>query len=241
MHLKLLKKSTQIKQKMRNQLFLIAALVLLSCLTCTTCYAQKTSLNNAQLGIKGGINFSNMYTKDVDQNNMLTGFNIGVFAKMPVTNFLAIQPELYFTTKGAEVTYNNSFVDGTVKYRLNYVELPVLVMINLTKNFNLNFGPYAGYLISGVVKNQSSINLFDFENNINVDDFNRLEAGLTAGIGIDIKNVGIGMRYSYGLTKVGKEKTFTDVKYTFPDAKNSVLNFNVSFLLNSKKNHPPKG
>lgn len=71
-------------------------------------------------------------------------------------------------------------------------------------------------MISGVVKNQSSINLFDFENNINVDDFNRLEAGLTAGIGIDIKNVGIGMRYSYGLTKVGKEKTFTDVKYTFP-------------------------
>lgn len=57
MHLKLLKKSTQIKQKMRNQLFLIAALMLLSCLTCTTCYAQKTSLNNAQLGIKGELTF----------------------------------------------------------------------------------------------------------------------------------------------------------------------------------------
>jgi hypothetical protein len=49
------------------------------------------------------------------------------------------------------------------------------------------------------------------------------------------------MRYSYGLTKVGKEKTFTDITYTFPDAKNSVLNFNVSFLLNSKKNQAKKG
>jgi hypothetical protein len=34
-----------------------------------------------KFGIKGGVNFSNFYTDDVDDNNVLTGFNVGLLLK----------------------------------------------------------------------------------------------------------------------------------------------------------------
>ncbi|MEI6408667.1 MAG: porin family protein [Bacteroidota bacterium] len=192
----------------------------------TLANAQET--NQAKIGIKGGVNFSNLYTKDADNTKTLTGFNAGIFAKIPITSRFAIQPELYFTTKGADVTYRNAFVDGTARFKLDYVELPILIVANITKNFHIEAGAYAGVLVSGKVKNQSNVGLFNFEDNIKVEDYNRLDAGLAAGVGFDFGALGIGARYTYGLTKVGKEHTFLGTPYRFPDAVNGVLNVYLS-------------
>jgi hypothetical protein len=88
----------------------------------TTISAQENDGDGTRIGIKGGVNFSALYTKDADKSKSQTGFNVGLFSKLPITNYLAIQPELYFTTKGAEVTYNDVLVDGTAEFNLNYVE-----------------------------------------------------------------------------------------------------------------------
>jgi len=192
----------------------------------TLANAQET--NKATVGIKGGVNLSNLYTKDADNTKTLFGFNAGIFSKIPITSMFAIQPELTFTTKGADVTYRNAFVDGTARFKLDYVELPVLIVINATKNFHIEAGAYAAVLVSGKVKNQSNVDLFNFEDNIKVEDYNRLDAGLAAGVGFDFGALGIGARYTYGLTKVGKERTFLGTPYTFPDAVNGVLNVYLS-------------
>lgn len=188
--------------------------------------------SNFKLGVKGGINFSNLYSGSADSKNVLIGFNAGIFAKLPITNFIAIQPEAYFTTKGSKVTYNNGFVDGTAKFNLNYIEVPVLVVINLTNNFNLHVGPYFGFLINGTTKNDSNVNLFNIQNNINKDDFNKLDAGLAVGLGMDVEKISFGVRYNYGMTTVGKLKNFNGVDYTFPDGKNSVINLYLGIALN---------
>lgn len=185
-----------------------------------------------RIGIKGGVNFSTLYTKDADKSKSRTGFNLGLFSKLPITNFLALQPELYFSTKGAEVTYNDAFVDGTAEFNLNYVEVPLLIVVDIADNFNVHFGPYAALLISGKVKNGSNINLFDFEANIDPDDYNKLDAGIAAGAGIDVGAVSLGARYNIGLTTVGKERSFLGTTYAFPNAKNSVLNFYIALGLN---------
>lgn len=214
---------------MKKSIILITASMLLSLTSFMPCKAQNT--NATQFGIKGGVNFSNLYTKDAEKDKMMAGFNVGLFSKLPISNSLSFQPELYFTTKGAEVTYNNIFVDGTARFKLNYIEMPLLFVINVTDNFSLHAGPYAAYLISGNVKNESNVNLFDFEENINADDYNRFDAGIAAGASIDFRSVSFGARYTYGLTKVGKEKTFMGTTYTFPDANNAVLSFYASVPL----------
>jgi hypothetical protein len=196
--------------------------------------AQETNeaaTNAPTFGIKGGINISNLSTKEADQDKMLTGFNLGVFAKMPITNDIAIQPELYYTTKGAQVNYNSTFVDGTAKFNLNYIEMPLLLIVNLTDNFNIHFGPYVSYLIDGKVTNESTSSAFNFEDNIKTEDYNKFEAGIAAGAGVDIGAISLGARYTYGLTKVGKERTFLGTSYTFPDAKNGVASIYVAFSL----------
>lgn len=216
---------------MKKSIFTIAATFLMLCGLYIPVQAQ-VNKNMARVGFKGGVNFSSLYTKDSYDSKMLTGFNIGLFSKVPITERVAFQPELYYTTKGAEITYNNTFVDGIARFKLNYIELPLLLAINVTDNFNIHVGPYASYLISGKVKNESNVNLFNFEDNVNSDDFNRFDVGIAVGAGIDFGSLGLGVRYNYGLTTVGKEKSFLGTTYTFPDAKNGVLNLYAAISLN---------
>lgn len=185
-----------------------------------------------RLGIKAGVNFSSLNTTNDANAKMITGINLGVFTKLPVSPMMAIQPELYVTTKGAAVSYNNLVVDGTANFHLNYIELPILLVINLSPNFNFHFGPYFSYLMSASAKNDSNVNLFNFESNLKVNDFNRFDTGVSAGLGIDIGGISLGARYSLGLLKVGKERSILGTTYTVPDANNSVINLYASISIN---------
>ncbi len=208
---------------MKNSKSHIAILVLVALQFFTT-QAQ----SNLKLGIKGGVNFANLSSSDAKEKKALTGINFGVFAKLPITNSFAIQPEMYFTSKGSEQTYQNAFTEGTAKFELDYIEVPVLLVFNLTHNFNFQLGPYASYLISSKVKNVSDIN-FNFEENIDSGDFNKFDTGIAAGLGYDTKSFGFGIRYNLGLVSVGKEKTYLGTKYVFPDGKNGVINLFLSY------------
>jgi hypothetical protein len=209
---------------------LILAAFSLSCFAFTASQAQDVKATTPAFGFKGGLNFSNLYTDNVDNNNILTGFNAGLYAKFPISKSISIQPEISYTTKGAELTYNNAFANGTAKFNVNYIEVPVLLVLNLTNAFNIHVGPYAAYMVSGKATNDS--NLFASENNLNTNDFNKFDAGLSGGLGIDLESVNFGVRYNYGLTTVGKERNYSGTNYTYPDAKNSVLNVYIGLRLN---------
>ena len=218
---------------MKHFILLATALFTFLCL-------QQPTISNAQdiigtparFGIKGGLNYSNLDVQDASNSRWLVGFNLGLFAKLPLSSFVAIQPELYYTTKGSNVTYNNLFVDGTARFNLNYLEFPLLLVLNPISVLNIHFGPYVSYLLNGIVTNESNVNLFNFENNINLDDYNRIDAGFVVGAGIDLGALNIGLRYNFGLTKVGRERSFLGTTYTFPDARNGVLNAYISLSLN---------
>jgi hypothetical protein len=184
--------------------------------------------NNLKFGIKGGVNFANLNSNDIENNKVLTGVNFGVFAKLPLSDSFAIQPEMYFTTKGSELTYQSVFVDGTAKFELNYIEVPVMLIFNLGQNFNFQLGPYASYLVSSKVKNVSDVN-FNFEENIDSGDFNKFDTGIAVGLGYDTKSIGFGIRYNLGLVTVGEEKTYLGTNYVFPDGKNGVINLFLTY------------
>lgn len=186
---------------------------------------------NASVGIKGGVNFTNLYTEDVDDNNILTSFNLGLYANLPLSKAVSLQPEFNFSRKGAELVYDNAFVSGTSRLKLNYLEMPLLLKLNVTPNFNLHFGPYVAYLIDGKATNETDNGTFNFEDNISNDDLNKFDYGLSGGIGFDFEAASIGIRYNYGLQTIGKEQNFGGTTYTFPDAKNSALSLYVGFRL----------
>lgn len=211
---------------MKNSKISLALVFFFAVIQITT--AQEKS--EYKLGFKGGVNFTNVGTTTGVSNKSLTGVHFGLFAKLPITNSFAVQPELYFTTKGGELTYQNVVVDGTAKFNLNYIEVPVLAVFKIFPGFNFQVGPYASYLVSSKVKNVNEVS-FNFEDNIQSGDFNKFDTGVMAGFGIDVKSVEIGVRYNFGLLKVGKDKTYLGANYIFPDGKNSAINAYVSYSI----------
>lgn len=190
---------------------------------------QQTSAENSlspKFGIKAGVNLTNMYVKDVSDENMKVGFNAGFFAKLPITQGFSIQPELLYTSKGAKETYNN-FIEGEGEYRfnLNYIELPVLAVFNVAKNFNLHVGPYVSYLAEANIKDLKDNGTMDEITDLDAENFNRFDYGVVGGLGIDISNFTIGARYNYGFREIGKSGSLTGE--LTKDSKNSAISLYI--------------
>ncbi|MBF4516352.1 PorT family protein [Flavobacterium sp. ANB] len=215
---------------MKIQSKFLCALAFFMTATFGALHAQNDNVTT-EFGVKGGFNMSNLYDDEADDENILYGFNAGLYATLPISDFVAIQPEILFTTKGSELEYNNAFATGNAKFKLNYIEVPLLVRVNLTKNFNLQAGGYASYLVSSKVTGSGD---FEFDEDVDTDDLNKFDAGIAAGVGVDFSPISIGLRYNYGLTKVGKDRTdpLGNTYNTLGDAKNSNLTLYLSYKLN---------
>lgn len=209
-------------------LFLIATLNLI--LNPSQLLSQETAGPSGQeikLGVRGGINFADLSTQNAT-NNIMVGLNLGAFAKVPVTKYFAFQPEFNFSMKGAIVDYANSQVTGSAKYAFNYIEIPLLGVFNFTENLSIHAGPYFAYLLNGTAKNNSTNNTFDFETSINLDNYNRIDAGAAIGAALNVDNFGLGVRYARGFSTIGNESTISGVLLKFPDAVNSVYSMYVA-------------
>jgi hypothetical protein len=198
--------------------------------TVTNAQEQKTSMENSlspKFGVKGGLNLSNLYTDQADDNNLKAGFNLGLYAKLPLTKGLSIQPELIYSGKGAKLTYNNVLLGkGEYRFNLNYVEVPVLLVINLAKNFNIQAGGYVSYLASANITDLKNNGTNNDIKNLNAENFNRLDYGLAGGIGVDVSNFTIGARYNYGLKELGSSGLAGQLTR---NSKNSVIAVYIGF------------
>ena len=222
------------KPQTRNQL---RTLAVAACCMCAflgaSAQEQQTGYENTltpKFGIKGGLNLSNLYVDDVEDENIKAGFNVGGYAKIPLAKGISIQPELLFSSKGAKLSYDNILL-GTGEYRfnLNYVELPVLAVVNLAKKLNLHAGGYVSYLASAnITRLNSNAGTIDNVRDLDEDDFNRFDYGLVGGLGLDVANFTIGARYNYGLNEVGKGGTSVAGVAT-RNAKNSVISLYIGF------------
>lgn len=193
-------------------------------------HAQNDNVTT-EFGVKGGFNMSNFLSDDDEatDENILYGFNAGVYATLPISDFVAIQPEVLFTTRGSELEYDTALGSGNTKFKLNYIEVPLLVRVNITKNFNLQAGGYASYLVSSKVTGDGAV---EFDEELDTDDLNKFDAGIVAGVGVDFSPISLGVRYNYGLTTIGKERTIAGETFRAPDAKNSNFSVYLSYKLN---------
>jgi len=214
----------------------IILLLVLILATTVPCRAQEAE--QIELGVKAGLNLSDLYTTDTSVSDLNYGLNAGVYAKMPLTKLLAIQSEFYVSTKGASIRYNNPILSGTANFQLIYLELPVLGIIKLSNHLSLHFGPYVSCLVGAKVTNGANITLFNFEQNVDAGKFNKIDAGLILGGGIEVRTVTVGLRYTYGFVKVGRTQTFLGTTYKIPDTNNGVVSFYLAVPINRMEKNP---
>ncbi|MFT3827296.1 MAG: porin family protein [Chitinophagaceae bacterium] len=173
-----------------------------------------------QLGVKAGVNISN-YTggnfEDISKKAYV-GFHAGAFMAFLLGNHFAIQPEVLFSSQGAK--FENAGDKENIK--VSYINVPVMAKYRFTGGFYIEAGPQVGFKVDESTGN-TSISTFAKD----------LDLSLAAGIGYHSPiGLGIGARYTAGLTKVGD----FDASVIDPDFKNSVIQVSLFYtLFNNKK------
>ncbi|MDF1695045.1 MAG: porin family protein [Saprospiraceae bacterium] len=182
-------------------------------------FASTLSFAQVNIGIKGGLNFSDARADvfiDAVNNapSTYTSFVYGAVAEVQVSKGLSFQPELLFTQKGFTVDEGTSLnvlgldipVGARATTSINYIETPLLAKLKLGTG-NVNFygiaGPSLGYATSATIQPKVTL-LIDFnlpEVNVDLSDniYNRTDI---SGI------LGAGAEY-----KTGTGKLFTDLRY----------------------------
>lgn len=186
------------------------------------------SFAQMQFGVKAGLNIANIGGSDADKLvgqslDSKTGFSGGVFFNYQFNKLFAIQPEAYYSMKGA--TYKESGVELTIT--LDYIEIPVLLKLLIpVEGSNIKptifAGPAIGFNTTHKMKLEYNGQTVEQDiQNTKSTDFSLMFGG---GLGFMMgKNeLGVDVRYILGLS------TLDDSSDAF-DLKNNVINFNVYF------------
>ncbi|PPL00983.1 porin family protein [Parapedobacter indicus] len=177
--------------------FMIALLV-----TSTIWGANAQLLPSLQFGVKAGLNFSSLKSEEggwLDASTR-TGYQAGVWARIGGAG-VHFQPELYVTGKSSEAKLVEENEEGKVSF--TSLDLPLLL------GTRIGLGPaglriVAGPVVSFVVdKNigQSLQQVTEF------GEYKNQAWAVTGGLGLDISNFRVDLRYEHGLSELSKNES----------------------------------
>lgn len=179
------------------------------------------------MGAKAGLNISDLYSTEANDDNTLLGFNAGLVGRSLLDAPIGLQVELLYSTKGNKTHYQGFFglVDQDVTFKLAYVEVPVMACFRFADNaLELQAGGYAGYLLSADVSTDGDLG--SGNDAIDTDKLNKFDAGLVGGVAFNAGPAQLGVRYEYGLTRIADSD---EADFLLGDAKNSCAQVYVAF------------
>ncbi|MFT3793945.1 porin family protein [Flavobacterium sp.] len=156
-----------------------------------------------KFGIKAGPNFSDVDGNIAPDTKMRTSFHFGALAELKLPGRFALQPELLYSSQGAEVE-SAAFKD--IQY--DYITVPVMLKYYLIPDlFNIELGPQFSFLIND---NQ------DFD----VEDSSTFDFAALGGVGVDLgQHFFVQGRYVLGLTDASSNA----------DIKNRVIQLSLGY------------
>ncbi len=174
-------------------------------------FAVATAVSaQVSLGVKGGVNMSNFYGEELDNENVKIGFNVGLIADIDFSYNSAIQTGLFFTTKGAK--YDSSFGEATGEISSNpmYLQLPIhyAYKLDVTPGSRIVFhaGPYAAYGVGGKWKASGSLGNWDgaIDGDLFGDNapLKRFDTGLGLGVGAEFGPILVDLGWDMGLVNI---------------------------------------
>ena len=166
---------------------------------------------NAQtsFGAKAGLNVANL-SGDVTDNKALIGFNVGVFAEITLADSFYLQPELLYSTQGAQ--FDESALDFSADLNLNYINIPIMFKYDVANRFYLEAGPQIGFLVLAEVMDQDV-----------KDEFESVDFGANFGLSYGFTEKLFGQaRYNIGLSNIAKDSGGDKIS-------NAVLSFSLGY------------
>lgn len=183
-------------------------------------------ISQAQI-LRGGINLANITITndgDIDDNKMLTSFQVGLIGDIKVLPFLYFQPGILFTGKGSKTEQGEESDFQYYRATSNpyYVEVPVNLVFKTPGpiKFFAGAGPYIAVGIAGKNKvdgkflgtsfsNENKIewsnddpSTLDYEEGAGYGILKRFDYGLNATAGVQLTKLVLSANYGHGLAKL---------------------------------------
>jgi hypothetical protein len=181
-----------------------------------------------KIGIKAGLNFSNI-TKAASINaQSRSGFMAGAFIAVPSRGIMGYRSEIIFSKQGYD--YKTGRTTGSVD--LNYILLPQLMCINITKYVQLQAGGQLAILVGGKIDSSLSPSSVPALQKKMMDYYNKVDYGAAGGIEVyPFAGLLIGARYNISLGNLYKGDAGAPNPNFIPkvDVKNNVLQLFVGY------------
>ena len=175
------------------------------------------SAQNINFGLKGGLNLASLDNNQDNNVQNRIGFHGGIFANIPVSSQIAVQPEVVYSSQGAKYDVGNE----NLNLHLNYVNIPLMLQAMVGRGFYAQAGPQLGILTGVADKiNDTEIGA------VSIDDFKKTDIALGVGLGYKgLSGFGIDARYNLGLTNINNAGS--------ANIKNNVLQVGLMLQLGS--------
>ena len=156
-----------------------------------------------KIGLKAGLNYANFTNSDMN-TDAITSFHAGFVTELQVFKHMSLQPELLYSTQGAELdNFGNQ-----IKNELGYISIPVLLKFYLNDDLSLELGPQASFLLSE-------------RNEVDAGDSNTFDFAVAGGLSYKLgKHFFIQGRYGIGLTEPKRDA----------DVKNTVIQGSIGYM-----------
>jgi len=143
------------------------------------------------IGIKAGLNYANITNASSINSSNQTGFLIGMFFSPRSKSIFSSRTELIYSRQG--YNYASNSVTGSVN--LDYILLPQMMAINITKFLQVQLGMQIAFLVNA--KADSSSNSSKGSYSSVLDYCNKFDYGATGGVEVHpFKGTLIGARYN---------------------------------------------
>jgi len=211
-----------------NNIRLKAIFVLIICFTGIT---STDSFSQVRFGLRAGINnysFSGQYENgEKIKNNMLLGYQAGIFLQIFTMPNIYLQPALTFITKGSD---DVNKTDGQ-KASIYYIEAAINLVLKRPLGSGmiaLGLGPYVSYALYGTLNYAGGKEEIVFRNNIIESDYMQGVPYLRPfDIGADIN---FGYEFDFGITaNVSAQFGFLNLEPYFEGESSSRITRNRGF------------
>jgi hypothetical protein len=201
-------------------------LLMFACLSISYLQAQ-----SFKYGVKAGLNVSNLAISpelDPPSPSAKIGVHLGGFAQIGLVGNFSVQPEISFSTQGA----NDEDKDDWQRVKLSYINLAAPFKYTLGNNLHLSIGPQVGFLSGG-----------EFEKEDKADGERKLQnarhvlAGTDLAIGFGLgytlpSGIDLHLRYNYGLTELNNDPADLGFYEPLQSIKSRVLQVSVGYIFN---------
>ena len=164
----------------------------------------------AGVGIKGGYSLAKFSLTPSEAEvdwKYLPSWVAGIYFDFKL-GFVSVQPEILYTRMGAKIS--DEVEDFRLEYRMDYVQVPVLLKLNIVPAGPIRPFLYGGGYGAYLVKAEGFMQMGEESETADIiEDFQRYDYGVVGGGGLAFKLPGVSLsvegRYNMGLANIIKD------------------------------------